>query len=83
MIPTILSKLFGNVTDAADLMNKAAMHRDTCRDLATWCQEMATSHLGFLCIVQYRYTIIALCTSVKHNFHIKKKFSKCIDKFPF
>lgn len=47
MIPTILSKLSGNVTEAADLMHKAAMHRDTCRDLATWCQEMATSHLGF------------------------------------
>ena len=47
MIPTILSKLSGNVTEAADLMHKAAMHRDTCRDLATWCQEMATAHLGF------------------------------------
>lgn len=47
MIHTILSKLSGNVTEAADLMHKAAMHRDTCRDLATWCQEMATSHLGF------------------------------------
>ena len=38
MIHTILSKLSGNVTEAADLMHKAAMHRDTCRDLATWCQ---------------------------------------------
>lgn len=38
MIHTILSKLYGNFTDAADLMHKAAMHRDTCRDLATWCQ---------------------------------------------
>lgn len=38
MIPTILSKLYGNFTDAADLMHNAAMHRDTCRDLATWCQ---------------------------------------------
>ena len=47
MIPTILYKLSGNVTEAADLMHKAAMHRDTCRDLATWCQEMATAHLGF------------------------------------
>lgn len=47
MIPTILSKLSGNVTEAADLMHKAAMHRDPCRDLATWCQEMATAHLGF------------------------------------
>lgn len=47
MIPTILSKLSGNVTDAADLMHNVAMHRDTCRDLATWCQEMATAHLGF------------------------------------
>lgn len=47
MITTILSKLYGNFTEAADLMHKAAIHRDTCRDLATWCQEMATSHLGF------------------------------------
>ena len=47
MIPTILSKLSGNFTDAADLMHNAATHRDTCRDLATWCQEMATAHLGF------------------------------------
>lgn len=38
MITTILSKLYGNFTEAADLMHKAAIHRDTCRDLATWCQ---------------------------------------------
>lgn len=38
MIHTILSKLYGNFTGAADLMHNAAMHRDTCRDLATWCQ---------------------------------------------
>ena len=47
MITTILPKLSGNFTDAADLMHNAAMHRDTCHDLATWCQEMATAHLGF------------------------------------